>query len=191
MATEKQLAALKKARAAKKKKLSGLFGKGKVKRMAAKKNTLPKKQNTKKRTPKLNEFGRYGEQFTQFKGKPVEAIKWLMKVQRGECIGALYREGLGYIDLVWGEVTDYVKHTGKGLKHILDKHGKEFDALGYKPWEIIPSIIEMGDFYKERSNDEQLCFQNEHFRFVVALDYHTPGKKWLLTSFDLIKKPNK
>lgn len=191
MATEKQLAALKKARAAKKRKFSGLSGKGKVKRMAAKKNTLPKKQNKKKQTPKQNEIGRYGEQFTQFKGKPVEAIKWLMKVQRGECIGALYREGIGYIDIIWGEVTNKEKNEGFGLSHIIDKHGKEFAKLGYSIEHIIPAIIEFGIFNPERSNDTNKVYENEYFRFVVAYDYTIIGKKWLLTSFDIRKKPNK
>ena len=35
--------------------------------------------------------------------------------------GAFNRQELGDIDLVWGEVTDAIKHKGYDLSHILDK----------------------------------------------------------------------
>ena len=47
---------------------------------------------------------------------------------KGQVAGAFYRKELGDIDLVWGEVTDFEKHKGYGLAHILDKH-PEFDIF--------------------------------------------------------------
>ena len=41
--------------------------------------------------------------YTKFKGKPKEAIKHLLKVQKGDCLEALYHKDIGYIDIVWGE----------------------------------------------------------------------------------------
>lgn len=64
----------------------------------------------------------FGEQFLQFKNKPKEAIVFLRKVKRGECIAALHRDDIGDVDIVWGEVTDEKKHLGFGLAHIIDKH---------------------------------------------------------------------
>ena len=29
---------------------------------------------------------------------------------------------MGDVDIVWGEVTDPIKHKGYGLAHIVDKH---------------------------------------------------------------------
>lgn len=65
-------------------------------------------------------FGQFGTIYTQFKLKPKEAIKHLMKVKQGECTNALYREDIGFIDIVWGENDK--NNKGFGLKHIIDKH---------------------------------------------------------------------
>ena len=50
--------------------------------------------------------GAFGPIYTQFKGKPKEAIRFLRQQQKGECIAALHRDDIGDIDIVWGEVTD-------------------------------------------------------------------------------------
>ena len=48
------------------------------------------------------------------------------KKYQGQVAGAFYKEGLGYIDVIWGEITDPKKHEGYGLAHILDKRADEF-----------------------------------------------------------------
>ncbi|MBQ1734134.1 MAG: hypothetical protein II038_04555 [Lachnospiraceae bacterium] len=35
--------------------------------------------------------------------------------KQGECPASLHRDDIGDIDIVWGEVTDPVKHKGFGL----------------------------------------------------------------------------
>ncbi|ENH9466453.1 hypothetical protein ABW253_001444, partial [Campylobacter upsaliensis] len=62
----------------------------------------------------------FGINFEGFKGK--EAIEKLLEEQRGQVKGAFYKEGLGEIDLVWGD-------KNYGLEHILNKHGGEFKNL--------------------------------------------------------------
>ncbi|EGL3837826.1 hypothetical protein IQ299_001476, partial [Campylobacter upsaliensis] len=62
----------------------------------------------------------FGVNFEGFKGK--EAIEKLLEEQRGQVKGAFYKEGLGEIDLVWGD-------KNYGLEHILNKHGGEFENL--------------------------------------------------------------
>ncbi|MBR3559488.1 MAG: hypothetical protein IKN78_11525 [Bacteroidales bacterium] len=47
----------------------------------------------------------------------------------GECPKALYREDIGYIDIVWGE-NDPKTNRGFGLKHIVEKHGANINELG-------------------------------------------------------------
>ena len=56
--------------------------------------------------------GSFGPIFTQFKGRAKEAIRFLRQQQRGECIASLHRDDIGDIDIVWGEVTDPIKHRG-------------------------------------------------------------------------------
>ena len=89
----------------------------------------------------------------QFVGKPQKAIKFLRKKQTGECINALHRDDIGDISIVWGEVTDPIKHKGYGLSHIIDKH--------------------------------------EEGSIVVEKRFKGREKQWVLTAFDLRKKPRK
>ena len=82
---------------------------------------MKKEKNTIKETSA--ESGKFGPIYRQFKGKPKEAIKFLREKKEGECIGD--------IDIVWGEITDSIKHKGFGLVHIIDKHESEINRLGF------------------------------------------------------------
>lgn len=135
-------------------------------------------------------IGRYGPQFTQFVHKAKEAIRFLKKEQQGECLSALHRDDIGDIDIVWG-VNDEKNH-GYGLKHIIEKHGESIRQLGFEVEDFVPIVVQFGTFDKERSSESKLVFSNDYFRFVVALeDFPSGQKKWLLTSFDIQKKPTK
>ncbi|EGK8072127.1 hypothetical protein IO364_001629, partial [Campylobacter upsaliensis] len=59
----------------------------------------------------------FGVNFEGFKGK--EAIEKLLEEQRGQVKGAFYKEGLGEIDLVWGD-------ENFGLRHILEQRTKQW-----------------------------------------------------------------
>jgi hypothetical protein len=131
--------------------------------------------------------GVFGKIFTQFEKEPKKAIKYLIKVREGECVKALYRSDIGYIDIVWGENDK--DNKGYGLRHIIEKHGKEIKKLGFEVEDFIPIVVQFGDFNKKRSDEHKRVYQSEMFRFVVAIDTSI-SKNWLLTSFDLTKKPN-
>ncbi|MDL0147697.1 PBECR2 nuclease fold domain-containing protein, partial [Campylobacter felis] len=98
----------------------------------------------------LEEFGtNYAEFYRDGKGAVKKLIREAEAFKengekgeyKGQVAGAFYKEGLGDIDLVWGEITDLEKHKGYGLAHILDKHPK-FDVFK------IPQIIEQGEIQK-------------------------------------------
>ena len=91
------------------------------------------------------EVGEFGTIYTQFKNRPKEAIKHLKKVKEGECIAALYREDIGYVDLVWGENDK--KNKGYGLKHIIEKHGVQIKELGFEVEDFIPIIFQFGNLF--------------------------------------------
>ncbi|EPU7273848.1 PBECR2 nuclease fold domain-containing protein, partial [Campylobacter upsaliensis] len=59
----------------------------------------------------------FGINFEGFKGK--EAIEKLLEEQRGQVKGAFYKEGLGEIDLVWGD-------ENFGLRHIIEQRTKQW-----------------------------------------------------------------
>ena len=141
---------------------------------------------------KKNTFGEFGEQFTQFKDKPVEAIKFLMVYGRekgsGECLKALKVPQIGYVDIVWGENDK--NNKGYGLKHIIEKHGKDIEKLGFKVEHFIPITLMYGNLRINHKLDRYI-FESETFRLVVSGNHNGKAKKWLLTSFDLRKKPTK
>lgn len=133
------------------------------------------------------EKGDFGPIYTQFKDKPKLAIKHLMKVQDGECVNALHREDIGYIDIVWGENDK--KNKGFGLKHIVEKHGEAIKSYGFNIEDFIPIILAFGDFNEKKSGTDKKVFESKMFRFVVAIDKKR-SKNWLLTAFDLKKRPD-
>lgn len=136
------------------------------------------------------ETGEFGPIYRQFEKKPKQAIKHLRKMKAGECPKALYRDDIGYIDIVWGEVTDPVKHKGYGLAHIIDKHEDEIKELGFKLEDFIPIIVQFGSI-KESDTKEEFLFESNYYRIVVEKKYKGKEKQWVLTAFDLRKKPRK
>lgn len=137
------------------------------------------------------ETGKFGPVYRQFAGKPREAIKFLRMMQYGECIAALYRSDIGDIDIVWGEVTDPIKHKGFGLAHIIDKHELEINRLGFNLEDFVPIVVQFGNFNLKKSDSQKMVFESETFRFIVAVEDQQDGetKKWLLSAFDIIKRP--
>ena len=137
------------------------------------------------------ETGKYGPVYRQFAGKPKEAINFLREKQNGECVAALHRNDIGDIDIVWGKVTDPVKHKGYGLAYIIDKHEVGINKLGFNIDDFVPIVVQFGNFNLKKSDSQKKVFESETFRFVVALENEQNGKikKWLLSSFDILKRP--
>lgn len=137
-----------------------------------------------------NNIGEFGEQFTQFRHKPKEAIKHLKRVKHGECIAALYRSEIGDINIVWGE-NDSKTNKGYGLKHIIEKHREEIKRLGFEVEDFIPIVVQFGEFNVKKSDSKKVVFESKYFRFVVQTSWNFNKKNFLLTAFDLRKKPTK
>ncbi len=74
------------------------------------------------------------------------------------------------------------------MKHIIEKHGKEIKELGYNIEDFIPIIVQYGEFNLKKSDENKKVFESKMFRFVVAIDKNN-NNNWLLTAFDLRKKP--
>lgn len=117
--------------------------------------------------------------YTQFKNKPKEAIKHLLKVKKGDCIGALYRKDIGYIDIPFGENDK--NNKGFGLKHIVEKHGKEIEQFGMKVEDFIPIVVMNGKFKVSRHKN-RIDLVGSMFKIVIVKE---PNKTFVLTSFDL------
>lgn len=129
-----------------------------------------------------------GQIYDQFCGQPKLVIKHLLKMQNGECPKALYREDIGYIDIVWGE-NDPKTNKGFGLKHIVEKHGTRIKELGFEVEDFIPIVVQFGNLSVKKSDDKKLILESETFRIVIQTRWDNQEKIFLLTAFDLRKKP--
>ncbi|EAI6220045.1 hypothetical protein CA152_08465, partial [Campylobacter upsaliensis] len=131
----------------------------------------------------LEEFGtNYAEFYRDGKG----AVEKLLKEaedfkQRGEkgefkgqVAGAFYKEGLGEIDLVWGD-------ENFGLRHIIDKHGDEFEDLAKE----LDEIIQNGEVVKRTNRDEAYNIEYKGFKVGINKGFNKQGEnKWVVTAFD-------
>ncbi|EOJ7850805.1 PBECR2 nuclease fold domain-containing protein [Campylobacter upsaliensis] len=111
----------------------------------------------------------FGVNFEGFKGK--EAINKLLEEQRGQVKGAFYKEGLGEIDLVWGD-------ENFGLRHILNKHGGEFKNLAKE----LSEAVENGKIVKDDKGRLRLEYENK----IVAIKDNWKGEKtahWVVTAY--------
>ena len=97
-------------------------------------------------------IGTFGNIYDQFKGKAVDAFKFLIKHKEGDLLGVFYRDGFGYVDLVWG-------NENGGLKHILLKHVGEKKSFENVETAVckIRNIIELGEIVFE--NVDKAVFQ--------------------------------
>ena len=118
--------------------------------------------------------------YSQFKNKPKEAIKFLLKVKKGDCSNALYRKDIGFIDILWGQNDN--KNKGFGLKHIYEKHGKEIEQLGFKIEDFLPIIVKYGNFKISEKDNEKIILEGQMFRIIII---KKPNKTFLLSAFDL------
>ena len=130
------------------------------------------------------ETGPFGPIYTQFEKKPKEAILHLKKVQKGECKNALYREETGYVDIVWGEVTNHKTHEGYGLSHIIDKHGEKIKQLGFEIEDFIPIVFALG-IYSDSPKENKIRLTGEKFMLVVKTKWDDISKSFVMTTFDV------
>lgn len=143
----------------------------------------------------------FGTNYAEFYHDGANAIKKLLTERQGQVAGAFEREELGDIDLVWGEVTDAIKHKGYGLSHILDKRIAEFMEQGLskeqaeaKAIELInklPDIIKNGKIIENAGvNTIILKEGNSEFRAGLSKGFFGKGdNQWIITSYEK-KSPN-
>ncbi|MDR0437184.1 MAG: hypothetical protein LBH22_02645 [Bacteroidales bacterium] len=130
-------------------------------------------------------IGEFGPIYAQFKNKPKDAILFLKKKKNGECLKALHRQETGFVDIVWGKNDE--NNRGYGLKHIIEKHEKEIQKLGFEVEEFIPMAFQLGTLKKTRL-DFRILIENEHYRVVILTKWKERKKTLLLTSFGITQK---
>lgn len=117
--------------------------------------------------------GPFGEIYIQFKGKPREAIDFLMKKKSGEAIGALYHKDVGDIDLVWGK--EGTGHSdGFGLAKLVKYHPEVLDNLQDM----------LNDMQVTTRNSNRINLESTTHKATIRLEWDGNKKNWLLTAFE-------
>ncbi|GHV04864.1 hypothetical protein AGMMS50229_07020 [Campylobacterota bacterium] len=120
-----------------------------------------------------NDGGGFGTIYTQFRGKPNEAIAHLMKTKEGEAVGALYHKDVGEIDLVWG-VEGTGKSDGYGLSKIVKFHPEVLNDLQG----ILSSMKVVS------KSENRIRLESVSHTAGIRLDYDGKSKTWLMTAFE-------
>lgn len=117
--------------------------------------------------------GAFGDIYDQFRGKPSEAIAFLIQKQDGEALGALHHKDIGEIDLVWGKAGTK-KSDGYGLAKLVKYHPEVLDNL--------QEILD--DMHVTERSENRIQLESETHQAAVRLTWDNKKKNWLLTAFE-------
>lgn len=117
--------------------------------------------------------GAFGTIYTQFKGKPQEAIAFLLEKKEGEAVGALHHKDIGDIDLVWGK-EGTAKSDGFGLAKLAKYHPEVLGNLQ----EILDAMVVVG------RTDNRVQLESKTHQASIRLTWDSEKKNWLLTAFE-------
>ncbi|WP_267891563.1 putative barnase/colicin E5 family endoribonuclease, partial [Helicobacter bizzozeronii] len=163
---------------------------------------LPNQANSTKpplKVPHIEPNPAFGQHFKEFEGKGAQAVAKLLQEKRGQVAGAFYREDLGHIDLVWGNVEGKGnKATGWGLSKILEKHLDDFKGFeGATPLEKlgngINEIVQRGEVVVQEKKRTTIIYSKDGRLFRVGLKQNWKGEptenKWIITAYEDVGKP--
>ncbi|ANH48516.1 hypothetical protein AA977_05075 [Helicobacter pylori] len=135
----------------------------------------------------------WGHNYSEFKGDGLGAINKLLETKKGFVEGAFYKEGLGDIDLVWGN-KDY------GLEHILKRREKQAKNQGLNEQQAkeyalniaktIPEAIEKGNAITD--NYGRMAIEYKNIRVGLNDDWYSEKlpNKWVISSYEIYNSEN-
>lgn len=136
---------------------------------------------------------KFGENYSEYAGKPKEALDFLIDKKSGQVRNAWERDDIGDIDIVYGK-------KAFGLRHIIGKHvgitedGKEKDFKDEK--ELISTIDKLlregeliRDYIDENGFRKRILSLGKHTlvitqTIVVDNEDNFKEKRWIVTSYD-------
>lgn len=133
--------------------------------------------------PKPIGHSTFGSVYNQFKGKVLQAVKFLVNHESGDLLGVFHRNDIGDIDMVWGD-------EGVGLCHILNKHINDKDFPTVKDLvSRIEDIINKGEVDKRHSNADKLVLVKDGYLVTIRRNVREKGikiadKNWVLTAYN-------
>ena len=124
----------------------------------------------------------FGKAYNEYSGKPKEAIEYLIKKKNGYVPNAIYKEGIGDIDIVWGEAG--TGKSGYGLSHIIRRRNEE----GYNGEEFVkqlPDIINNGKVIDRDKGLGRLYVLNNNKEVAIRLTWDNKERNWLVSAYIL------
>ncbi|MDY5051597.1 MAG: DUF1073 domain-containing protein [Candidatus Mucispirillum faecigallinarum] len=122
----------------------------------------------------------FGKAYSEYSGKPKEAIEYLIKKKNGHVPNAIYKEGIGNIDIVWGE--EGKGKGGYGLAHIIRRRNEE----GYDGEEFVkqlPNIINNGKVYKKEGHPDRIYVGDDIHESSIRLSWNGEERTWLVSGY--------
>ncbi|AFI05226.1 putative barnase/colicin E5 family endoribonuclease [Helicobacter cetorum] len=130
----------------------------------------------------------WGTNYGEFKGNGLGAIEKLLETKEGYVTGAFHKEGLGDIDLVYG-------NSKYGLEHILQRREQQALNNGLSEQEAktyaleivkkIPEVIEKGKVLKDDLNRLSVVYENQRVGLKDNWQGEKLANKWIVTSYEL------
>ncbi|WRA35655.1 DUF3519 domain-containing protein [Helicobacter pylori] len=140
---------------------------------------------------KLETPSEWGHNYSEFKGDGLGAINKLLETKKGFVAGAFYKEGLGDIDLVWGN-KDY------GLEHILKRREKQAKNQGLNEQQAkertnellkeIPTIIQKGLKEEDKPGYAVIILNNSKVVLSKFKGDNELKDHYMITSFEVDDK---
>ncbi|WP_232255533.1 DUF3519 domain-containing protein, partial [Helicobacter pylori] len=130
----------------------------------------------------------WGPNYSEFKNDGLGAINKLLETKKGFVAGAFHKEGLGDIDLVWGN-KDY------GLEHILKRREKQAKNQGLNEQQAkeyalniaktIPEAIEKGNAITDNYGRMAIEYKNIRVGLNDKWDNQKLDNKWVVSSYEI------
>lgn len=127
---------------------------------------------------KLFSLGDGKVDFAEFRGKPEGAIEKLLQEKSGYVSGAVYKEGIGDIDFIYGEPGK----NGYGLAHIIERRNQQ-GINGEEFVREIPKIINQGVVYDILGVNDRKYILSSDKETIIRLDLDGEKRNWLLTAY--------
>lgn len=127
---------------------------------------------------KLFSLGDRQTDFTEFRGNPEGAIEKLLQEKNGYVSGAVYKEGIGDIDFIYGQPGK----NGYGLAHIIERRNQQ-GINGEEFVREIPKIINQGVVYDILGVNDRKYILSSDKETIIRLDLDGEKRNWLLTAY--------
>lgn len=116
--------------------------------------------------------------YTEYANNPEGAIEKLITEKNGYVSNAMYKEGVGNIDFIYGKGGK----NGYGLAHILERRTQQnINALDFV--KSIPEIIRNGSPYILIGQDGRKYIIFNDKEAIIRLDLDGEKRNWLLTAY--------